>query len=117
MAPDPLSPPEESTPRPGDGTDLAGVSYAAAVTELEEILERLDGDDVDVDELAEQVRRAAALIARCRERLASTRLEVTRIVADLDTLTTSDPSTDDEDAAADDGDEDDEDDAADEGQR
>ena len=113
MAPDPLSPPEESTPRPGAGTDLAGVSYAAAVTELEEILERLDGDDVDVDELAEQVRRAAALIARCREHLASTRLEVTRIVADLDTLTTSDPSTDDT-AAADDGDEDD---GEDEGQR
>ena len=68
---------------PGDPDDLA---YADAVAELEEILTELDGDDVDVDQLAGQVQRAAALIASCRRRLAAARLDVTRIVADLDTL-------------------------------
>ena len=36
--------------------------YAEAVAELEEILEALEAEDVDVDALAERVRRAAALI-------------------------------------------------------
>jgi len=63
---------------------LDGLGYADAVAELEEILEQLDGDDIDVDHLAAQVRRAAQLIALCRSRLSSARMEVTRIVADLD---------------------------------
>jgi exodeoxyribonuclease VII small subunit len=60
------------------------LSYADAVTELEAIVAGLDGADVDVDALTERVARAAELITLCRERIAATRLEVERIVADLD---------------------------------
>jgi exodeoxyribonuclease VII small subunit len=60
------------------------LSYADAVTELEAIVVGLDGADVDVDALTERVARAAELITLCRERIAATRLEVERIVADLD---------------------------------
>ncbi|MDG2111250.1 MAG: exodeoxyribonuclease VII small subunit [Actinomycetota bacterium] len=58
--------------------------YAAALTELESILAALDGDDVDIDRLSTDVRRAAELISVCRDRLTATRTEVERIVADLD---------------------------------
>lgn len=58
--------------------------YAAALAELESILQALDGDDVDIDRLSADVRRAAELISVCRDRLTSTRTEVERIVADLD---------------------------------
>jgi len=58
--------------------------YAAALAELEGILESLDGDDVDIDRLSSDVRRAAELISICRDRLTATRAEVERIVADLD---------------------------------
>lgn len=64
--------------------------YAEAVAELEEILEELEADDVDVDRLAEQVKRAADLIESCRARLEDARVEVGRIVADLDALETDD---------------------------
>ena len=64
--------------------------YAEAVAELEEILDELEADDVDVDRLAEQVKRAADLIESCRARLAAARVEVTRIVADLDALESDD---------------------------
>jgi exodeoxyribonuclease VII small subunit len=60
------------------------LSYADAVTELEAIVAGLDGADVDVDALTERVARAAELITLCRERIAATRLEVERIVADLE---------------------------------
>jgi len=64
--------------------------YAEAVAELEEILAELEADDVDVDRLAERVKRAADLIESCRTRLAEARVEVTRIVADLDALESDD---------------------------
>lgn len=66
--------------------DSSAPGYAEAVAELEEILSELEADDVDVDRLAEQVRRAADLIELCRGRLDEARVEVTRIVADLDAL-------------------------------
>jgi exodeoxyribonuclease VII small subunit len=59
-------------------------SYADAVAELEAIVAGLDDADIDVDVLAERVARAAALITLCRDRISSTRLEVERIVAQLD---------------------------------
>ena len=58
--------------------------YNAALTELETILDSLDGDQIDIDRLSSDVRRAAELIALCRDRLQSTRTEVERIVADLE---------------------------------
>jgi exodeoxyribonuclease VII small subunit len=65
---------------------LDDLGYADAVDELEEILAELDGEEVDVDRLAERVRRAADLVQLCRQRLLAAQVEVTRIVADLDAV-------------------------------
>jgi exodeoxyribonuclease VII small subunit len=66
--------------------DTDSIGYAEAVAELEEILADLESDDVDVDHLATQVKRAADLIELCRGRLDLARTEITRIVADLELL-------------------------------
>jgi exodeoxyribonuclease VII small subunit len=60
------------------------IRWADAITELELILTRLDDDALDVDVLATQVARAAELIGLCRDRIANTKLEVERIVGELD---------------------------------
>lgn len=52
------------------------IGYEDAVTELEEILNELSDDDIDVDHLAERVKRATELVKVCRDRIASARLEV-----------------------------------------
>ena len=52
------------------------IGYEDAVTELEEILNELSDDDIDVDHLAERVKRATKLVKVCRDRIASARLEV-----------------------------------------
>jgi exodeoxyribonuclease VII small subunit len=52
------------------------IGYEAAVTELEEILAELSDDDIDVDHLAKQVKRATELVQICRDRIAAARLEV-----------------------------------------
>ena len=67
-----------------EAPDPDSLSYARAVEELEAILEELEDDNLDVDHLAERVGRAANLIRLCRERISHTRLEVERIVSDLD---------------------------------
>jgi exodeoxyribonuclease VII small subunit len=61
--------------------------YAAALAELETILGELERADVDVDVLATQVKRAAELIAFCRDRIGNARLHIEQVVADLDSGT------------------------------
>ena len=65
-----------------DETTTTG--YAEAISELEDILEELEGDQLDVDVLAERVRRASELVKVCRERIARARADVDAIVAELD---------------------------------
>jgi exodeoxyribonuclease VII small subunit len=65
-------------------TDDEPSGYGAALTELEGILRELDRDDVDVDVLGEQVRRAAQLLRFCRDRITSARFEVEHVVAELE---------------------------------
>ncbi len=58
--------------------------YAEAMTELEQILDELEGDQLDVDVLAERVRRASELIKSCRTRIARAQADVDTIVTDLE---------------------------------
>ncbi len=58
-------------------------SYQQALAELESILTALEGDDLDVDTLAERVGRAAELIGLCRSRIERARTEVERVVVGL----------------------------------
>ena len=57
--------------------------YAEALAELDEILAALERSDVDVDVLAAKVQRAAVLIAFCRERIGSARMQIEQVVAEL----------------------------------
>jgi exodeoxyribonuclease VII small subunit len=66
----------------GEPADSPG--YAGALEELEEILEELEGDQLDVDVLAERVRRASELIKACRGRIARAQADVDAIVAELE---------------------------------
>ena len=72
---------EESSNGPG-GADEPG--YAAAMAELEQILEELEGEDPDVDVLANRVERAATLIEICRRRITNAGIQVERVVAALE---------------------------------
>ncbi|HEX6310684.1 MAG TPA: exodeoxyribonuclease VII small subunit [Acidimicrobiia bacterium] len=63
-----------------------GPGYAEAMAELEDILGELEGDHLDVDVLAERVRRASELIKTCRARISRAQADVDRIVSDLETF-------------------------------
>ena len=57
--------------------------YGEAVDELESILRQIEEVDVDVDVLADRVRRAAELIEWCRGRILAARDAVEDATADL----------------------------------
>ncbi|MFM8304911.1 MAG: exodeoxyribonuclease VII small subunit [Actinomycetota bacterium] len=75
------------------------IGYADAMRELEEILEELEGDQLDVDVLAERVRRASELVRLCRARIARAQDDVAGIVADLEDDEAEDPPADTSDTA------------------
>ena len=60
------------------------IGYAEAMRELEEILDELEGDDLDVDVLAVRVRRASELIELCRTRITRAEDDVAKIVTALE---------------------------------
>lgn len=58
--------------------------FTAAMRELESILQRIEGDELDIDRLAEELRRATALLELCRGKIRRAELEVTEIVQKLE---------------------------------
>jgi exodeoxyribonuclease VII small subunit len=56
------------------------LTYSAALDELKSILARIEGQDVDIDQIAEDVKRSAELIKFCKEKLRKTETEVEGIL-------------------------------------
>ena len=56
------------------------LSYAEAMTEVEQILARFNTQQMDVDRLAAEVKRATELIAQCKERLLRAEREVAEVL-------------------------------------
>lgn len=67
-----------------DSNDL-DLSFGDAIAELEEILERIEAEETDIDELAGQLERATRLLDLCRGKIKKAETEVHQIVADLET--------------------------------
>lgn len=65
-------------------TAEAPLSFREAMDELEGILERIEGEEIDIDRLAEELRRAAQLLDLCRGKIRKAEVEVTQIVQNLE---------------------------------
>lgn len=60
------------------------ISYAEAIREVENILEKLNSDSLDVDQLGAEVHRAAELIGLCKEKLRRAEDQVAKVIRDED---------------------------------
>ncbi len=60
------------------------ISYGEAIAEIEEILEKIENDELDVDDLAEKVGRVSMLLKLCKEKLQKTNDQVEKILDELD---------------------------------
>ena len=56
-----------------------------AYNELQTILSQIESDELDVDELAKNVKKASVLIKLCKNKLFETESEIEKIIEDMDT--------------------------------
>ena len=64
-------------------------TYKESVAEIEEILEKLENDELDIDEVALKVKRVSVLLKYCKEKLSATDKEIQTIIEDLEKPETS----------------------------
>ncbi|KAF0236887.1 MAG: exodeoxyribonuclease VII small [Prolixibacteraceae bacterium] len=60
------------------------VTYNDAMAEVEEILEKIENEELDVDDLAEKVKRVSVLLKICKEKLLKTNEQVEQILKEME---------------------------------
>lgn len=60
------------------------VKYEDAISELEEIVDKIENSDISVDELSDKVKRASELIKVCKSILHKTDAEVQKILEGME---------------------------------
>lgn len=56
------------------------IKFSDAMKELENILNKIDSEKIDVDDLAQEVKRAAELIKLCKDKIEKTEMEVKKVL-------------------------------------
>ena len=58
------------------------IKYEEAFTELQAIVRRMENDELDIDQMTEQLKRAQQLIKLCKDKLTKTDKEIKKILAE-----------------------------------
>lgn len=58
------------------------LKYEAAMAELQAIVTKMENDELDIDQLTEQLKRAQELIKLCRDKLTKTDEEIKKILSE-----------------------------------
>jgi exodeoxyribonuclease VII small subunit len=58
------------------------IKYEAAFAEIQTIVHRMENDELDIDQMSEQLKRAQQLIKLCKDKLNKTDEEIKRILAE-----------------------------------
>ena len=69
------------------------MTYAEAMAQIEKILARFRNEEMDVDSLAAEVKRATELIAGCKSRLRKAEEEVSKILGKSSSVKPSPPTS------------------------
>ncbi len=58
------------------------MKYEKAVCELEEIVDKMERDELDIDQLSEQLKRAKVLVKLCKDKLTKTDEEIKKLLSE-----------------------------------
>ena len=58
------------------------IKYEAAFAELQAIVRKMENDELDIDQMSEQLKRAQTLIKLCKDKLTKTDEEIKKILSD-----------------------------------
>ena len=68
----------------GEREEKKSMRYSEAMARLQEVLDRIDSSDVDIDELAERVKEASELIRFCKSLLTTAEKSVAEALQGLE---------------------------------
>ena len=60
------------------------LTYGDAMTQIEDILEKIEAGELDVDELTDKVKRVANLLDICKKKLKTTETEIQKVIEGLE---------------------------------
>ena len=63
---------------------MSDVKYTKAVQKLDEIIAKIESEEIDVDELSVKVKEAAELIKVCKAKIDKAEMEVKKVVENFD---------------------------------
>lgn len=63
---------------------MANIKYEEAIRQIEEIVDRLENNDIDIDTLGLELKKAQKLIKMCKDKLTKTEEEVKKILDEAD---------------------------------
>ncbi|MBR3656047.1 MAG: exodeoxyribonuclease VII small subunit [Prevotella sp.] len=61
---------------------MSEIKYEAALAEIQSIVSKMENDELDVDQMSVQLKRAQELIKFCKEKLTKTDEEIKKILAE-----------------------------------
>jgi len=59
-------------------------TYESAITELENILDKMENEELIIDELSKEIKRASELIKFCKSQLKSTENDIKNILDEIE---------------------------------
>lgn len=59
------------------------ITYSEAIAEVEQIIERIENNEIEIDDLSKSVARVAELLKICKAQLKGTEEEVDKILKDF----------------------------------
>ena len=63
---------------------MANIKYEEAIRQIEDIVERLENDEMDIDSLGTELKKAQKLIKLCKDKLTKTEEDVKKILEEAD---------------------------------
>ena len=60
------------------------IKYEEAVAQLEEIVDKMENDELDIDQLSDQLKRAKELVKLCKDKLTKTDEEIKKLLSEDD---------------------------------
>ncbi|MFH2141807.1 MAG: exodeoxyribonuclease VII small subunit [Bacteroidota bacterium] len=60
------------------------ISYKDAIKQVEIIIQKIENEELDVDELTGQIKKASELLSVCKKKLRNTEKEIEKIISEID---------------------------------
>ena len=61
---------------------MKDIKYETAFAELQSIVRKMENDELDIDQMSEQLKRAQELIKLCKDKLTKTDEKIKKILSD-----------------------------------